>query len=352
MLCLGIESSCDETALALVKDGRVLHSVLATQSEIHALFGGVVPELASREHYRFVGALYDRLMSDAGLRAQDVDVFAVSRGPGLLGALLVGVAFAKGLALATHKPVLAINHLHAHLLAAGLEQPLTWPALGLLVSGGHTHVYRMESPAALTVLGRTLDDAAGEAFDKVGKILGLPYPGGRILDALARRGRAEARLFPRPYLDNANLDFSFSGLKTAVASYLATHPELDARTLDVDAPEKAPQALCDVCASFNLAVVDTLCAKTLRALEGQPDIKTLVLAGGVAANSLLRERMAQLAAGRGAVLLTPSPGLCTDNAVMVAYAGWLLAGMGGQHALDFEAVPRGRVLPEDMRFSL
>ena len=364
MICLGIESSCDETALALVSEGRLVDSILATQCEVHALFGGVVPELASREHYRFLGVLYDTLMARSGVKAQDIDVYAVSRGPGLLGALLVGVAFAKGLALATDKPVLGVNHLHAHLLATGLEQDLPFPALGLLVSGGHTHLYRMESPEHFVVLGRTLDDAAGEAFDKVGKILGLPYPGGRIMDALARQGRVDAKLFPRPYLDNDNLDFSFSGLKTAASQYVirqhAAHaPDtptqnthaLDARALDLDKAlaGEAPQALCDMCASFNAAVVDTLRAKTARALDRHPDLRTLVLAGGVAANSHLRAGLQVLMEDRGGRLLTPSPVLCTDNAAMVAYTGWLLAKGGGRHDLDFETVPRGKPIPEDMR---
>ena len=350
MICLGIESSCDETALALVEDGRLLDSLLATQTSVHALFGGVVPELASREHYRYLGALYDVLMGRCGVKPTDVDIFAVSRGPGLLGALLVGVAFAKGLALATGKPVLGINHLHAHLLAAGLEQPLPFPALGLLVSGGHTHLYRMESPARLMVLGRTLDDAAGEAFDKVGKILGLPYPGGRLMDALSRRGHADVRLFPRPYLDNDNLDFSFSGLKTSAASHVAAHPELDARGLDLSHVDTAPQALCDMCASFTSAVVETLQVKAARALDRHPDLRTLILAGGVAANSSLRSALTDMMAKRGGVLVTPAPQLCTDNAAMVAYAGWLLGREGAYSRLDFEAVPRGRALPEDMCF--
>lgn len=350
MICLGIESSCDETGLALVRDGQLLDAVLATQVEMHALFGGVVPELASREHYRFIGPLYDVLLRRSGLRAEDIDVYAVSRGPGLLGSLLVGVAFAKGLALAADKPVLGINHLHAHLLAAGLLTPeLPFPALGLLVSGGHTHLYRMESPERFIVLGRTLDDAAGEAFDKVGKILGLPYPGGRLMDRLARRGNAQHKLFPRPYTDNDNLDFSFSGLKTAASAYIAAHPELLGVTLDVLLTEEAPQALCDVCASFNLAVVDTLCIKTLRALEQNPDVSTVVMAGGVAANSLLRERMENLMHARAGRLLTPTPDLCTDNASMVAYTGWLLARAGYRHDPGFEAIPRGRAFPEDMR---
>ncbi len=350
MICLGIESSCDETALALVRDGLLVESIVATQEEIHALFGGVVPELASREHYRLIGPLYDTLLQRAGIDAQEIDYYAVSRGPGLLGSLLVGVNFAKGLALATKKPIVGVNHLYAHLLAAGIEQPLIFPALGVLVSGGHTHMYRMDSVQDFTVLGRTLDDAAGEAFDKVGKMLGLPYPAGRILDGLARRGEVtNTKLFPRPYIDNDNLDFSFSGLKTAVSQYIQEHPELIQKFVDV---ETAQQALCDMCLAFNTAIVDTLCIKVARALEMQKneqqnDVQCIILAGGVAGNSLLRERMQNLALGFNKKFIAPSLGLCTDNAAMVAYAGWCYAQAGLAHDLDFEAIPRGKVIPED-----
>lgn len=348
MICLGIESSCDETALALVRDGRLLDAVLATQADVHALFGGVVPELASREHYRFIGPLFDTLLKRTGMKAADIDTVAVSRGPGLLGSLLVGTAFAKGLALGTGARLIGINHLHAHLLAVGLQKALHFPALGLLVSGGHSHLYRMESPAVFCQLGRTLDDAAGEAFDKIAKILGLPYPGGRLLDALGERGHADPHVFPRPYLNNDTLDFSFSGLKTAVAGYLETHPELIDAARNLSDTKDASPELCDMCASFNLAVVDTLRIKTERALERYPDIETLIVAGGVAANTLLRAVMAALMRHRGGQLMLPAPDLCTDNGSMVAYAGWLLANNGYEHPLDFETIPRGRSIPADM----
>ena len=347
MLCLGIESSCDETALALVEDGRLLASVLASQADVHALFGGVVPELASREHYRYIGPLFDELMRRCRRQAVDIDLVSVARGPGLLGSLLVGVAFAKGLALGLGARFLGLNHLHAHLLAVGLELELRFPCLGLLVSGGHTHIYRLESPWRCLPLGRTLDDAAGEAFDKVGKLLGLAYPGGRLMDALATAGRADAGLFPRPYLDNDNLDFSFSGLKTAAASYIEQH--LDGLwPHPLQKVEDASEALRDCCASFNLAVVDTLCVKVERALDRQPDLRTLIVAGGVAANSLLRSRMAELMRRRGGDILVPNPTLCTDNAAMTAYAGWLLGKAGFCHDLRMETIPRGRAVPEDM----
>ncbi len=339
MLCLGIETSCDESALALVRDGRLIDSIVASQADMHALFGGVVPELAAREHYRFLGPLYDRLMERNGLSAANLDVVAVARGPGLLGSLLVGAAFAKGLALACGARFIGINHLHAHLLAVGLTREIPRPALGLLVSGGHTELYLIESPLRFTRLGRSLDDAAGEAFDKSAKLLGLPYPGGARLDALARRGRADPDLFPRPYLRNNNLDFSFSGLKTAVAAHVDQHPSMRGK--------EAEQELCDLCASLNLAVVETLCAKVRRALERYPHVGALIVAGGVAANSLLRAQAGRLMEKRGGELLLPPPDLCTDNGAMIAYAGELAAEAGLAHKLDMECIPRGKPLPDD-----
>lgn len=355
MLCLGIETSCDDTSLALVRDGRLIGQASSSQVELHALFGGVVPEMASREHARLIGPLCDKLFNDAGLGPEAVDVVAVARGPGLLGSLLVGLAFAKAFALAGGARLIGVNHLHAHLLAAGLERELCFPALGLLVSGGHTHLYRMESPVRMSVMGKTLDDAAGEAFDKAGKMLGLPYPAGRHIDELADEGTASPALFPRPYLDNATLDFSFSGLKTAMAAYLAAHKGIGARW-DAASGEpafplgEARAALADVCASYRLAVVETLTAKTRKALaaDGMEDIAALVLAGGVAANSLLRQSMRLLAGQAGKRFFAPSPALCTDNGAMIAYTGWLLAEQGYCHALDLEAIPRGRAIPDDM----
>ena len=349
MLCLGIETSCDETALALVRDGKCVESVLATQMDVHALFGGVVPELASREHYRFLGALYDELMRRTGLTLADVDVVAATRGPGLLGALLVGVAFAKGLALAGNKPLVAVNHLHAHLLAVGLEHALEYPLLGLLVSGGHTHIYRIDAPDSLVLLGRTLDDAAGEACDKFAKMLGLPYPGGLLLDRLAQRGNADAKLFPRPYTHVDNLDFSFSGLKTAALTYLQAHPDFfeEGKRVRDAGTDSASPALCDVCASYMLAVADTLSLKMEKAFRQERGVRGIVVAGGVAANTQVRAAMQTLADRVGRPLLLPSRFLCTDNAVMIAHAGCLLAAKGHGHGLEFPAIPRGQKLPDD-----
>ena len=349
MRVLGIETSCDETGIAIYDDEKgLLANQLYSQVKLHADYGGVVPELASREHYRYIGSLFDDLMRRSGKRPSDIDLVAVARGPGLLGSLLVGVAFAKGLALGLGVRLLGVNHLHAHLLAVGLEHPLDFPALGLLVSGGHTHLYRMEAPWKCVTLGRTLDDAAGEAFDKVGKVLGLAYPGGRLMDALARKGTAGGVVFPRPYLDNDNLDFSFSGLKTAASSYIQQTLQPATWPRPLCSVDDAPQALKDCCAAFNAAVVDTLCAKTKRALDRNPQLNTVVLAGGVACNSLLRQRIADLMESRGGRALFPSPHLCTDNAAMIAYAGWLIGKEGYFHTLQMETIPRGRIVPDDM----
>jgi len=356
MLCLGIETSCDETALALVRDGGLVAENLASQVDAHALFGGVVPELASREHLRVVGPLLDDLLDKAGVRLDDIDVIAATRGPGLLGSLLVGLGLAKGLALATGAVLVGVNHLWAHLLVPALEAEIPFPALGLLVSGGHTQTYLIRSPLEFTVLGRTLDDAAGEAFDKAAKVLNLPYPGGCSMDALAQKSEPDKSLFPRPYLDNVNLDFSFSGIKTAVANYVAAHPNLRLETL-MDAKDfedflrdsRDFSDLARVCASFNWSVADTLRIKVERALTKAGPVKALILAGGVAANAMIRETMQGVALRNELSLVVPEPRLCTDNGAMIAYAGEVLAKAGLCHGLDLEAVPRGREIPWDYR---
>ena len=363
MLVLGIETSCDETGVALVSDGRLRGQKLATQEDLHALFGGVVPELASREHLRLLPRLFAALMAETGRDPADLDAVAVARGPGLLGALLVGVSFAKGLCLATGARLVGVDHLHAHLMAAGLERPLRFPALGLLVSGGHTHTYRLDSATEYELLGRTLDDAAGEALDKAAKRMNLPYPGGRQVDRLARAAMAgldpDPHLFPRAFVDTDSPDFSFSGLKTAVSQYVDAHPGLVLESMDQE-PETdsaGGRERARVCASLNLAVAETLRIKVARELdrmaertaeEGGEPVRALVVAGGVAANTMIRETMAGLAAERGLDLVLPGPALCTDNAAMVAHAGWLLAQQGLGHGLDLAAVPRGRKVPRDM----
>ncbi len=356
MLVLGVETSCDETGLALVRDGRLVVERLASQTDMHAVFGGVVPEIASREHQRMLPPLFAQLLTAGGVAASDIDAVAVARGPGLLGSLLVGLSFAKGVCLATGAELIGVNHLHAHLLAAGLEGEMRFPALGVLVSGGHTHLYRIDSPTEFGLLGRTLDDAAGEAFDKVAKLLNLPYPGGRYLDELSQGVEPDPAMFPLAYVHNDNLDFSFSGLKTAVAEYLNKHPQLayaampDAATLKREgalALCSHPEELALVAASFNHAVAETLRIKAARALDRERGLVSLVVAGGVAANSHVRAALGGLAAERGLAYSLPSLALCTDNAAMVARTGFLALSAGYRHGLDLESVPRGRAVPLD-----
>lgn len=351
MLCLGIESSCDETGLALVRDGKLIAEKLASQVDVHAVFGGVVPEIASREHLRVLPVLFNELLREQSLSANDIDVVSVARGPGLQGCLLMGLNFAKGLVFASGAKLIGVNHLWAHLTAAGLEQELVFPSLGLLVSGGHTHIYHIESPSSFTLLGRTLDDAAGEAFDKTAKSLNLPYPGGKLVDELGQLGKVDKKIFPVPYIKNDNLDFSFSGLKTAVATYVNSRPELRLAAMGVPDPVSEKSEIAerrnDMLASFNYSVARTLEVKTVRALERNRGVKSLIVAGGVAANSVVRRVMADVAERFSIPLVLPSMHLCTDNGAMIAYAGYLMAMAGCRHNLDLEAIPRGRVVPSD-----
>lgn len=341
MLCLGIETSCDETSLALVKDGKLIDQVLASQTDLHALFGGVVPELASREHYRHIGPLFDLLFKKSGLKYEDLDLVAVTRGPGLLGSLLVGVAFAKALAIALKIPIIGINHLHAHLLACGLNNQLHYPAIGLLVSGGHTQLYLIEAPDKFIQLGRTIDDAAGEAFDKIGNLLKLPYPAGKSVDQLAQNAQSASYTLPTPFVDNSSLDFSFSGLKTAAALLIKKEPWLSDTTYN---PERA-----NFCASLNQAISSVLLNKLRKALRNFPQCESIWLAGGVAANSEIRKKISQLATEQNKSFLCPTSLYCTDNAAMIAYAGELLGQLGYQHSTNFETIPRGKKIPADMQ---
>jgi len=351
MICLGIESSCDETAMALVQDGRLLGERIASQVDMHAVFGGVVPELASREHLRLLHPLMDALLQDTGVSISDIDSIAVSRGPGLLGSLLVGMGFAKGLSFSLGVPLSGVNHLQAHLLVAGLERTLVFPAIGLLVSGGHTHIYRIQSPLEFELLGRTIDDAAGEAFDKVAKLLNFPYPGGKHIDVLGQGIEPDKHLLPRPYLSNTNLDFSFSGLKTAVLKYVQDHPHLALPSMDtVTGDDFVPELeLARLCSSFAWTVADTLRVKVERALDRFPETKGLYVAGGVAANTVVRATMNAVAVRRKLDVLLPSPALCTDNGAMIAFYGEILAEAGLYHDQDLEAIPRGKPIPWDYK---
>ncbi len=346
MHILGIETSCDETAAAVVSDGATVRSsVISSQIQAHAAFGGVVPELAAREHLRAIGLVAETALQDSGLRVADLDGIAVTNLPGLVPALLVGLSYAKGIALATQRPLIGINHVLAHVYGAFLDDPSrlqderVYPLLALAVSGGHTLLLRIAVDGTATVVGRTIDDAAGEAFDKAAKILRLGYPGGPIIDRLARTGNPAAVPFPRGLLPRSGhpvdaenrLNFSFSGLKTALLYH-------------VQGRELSGPALADVAASYQHAIVDVLTVKTRMAAEAV-GARTVVLCGGVACNSALRQALQKTLADLGRDLVIAPPRFCTDNAAMVAGMAWhyLRAGLGG--GLDLAV---GARLPVDL----
>lgn len=310
MLLLAIETSCDETAAAVVRDGRdILSSVVSSQIAIHAEYGGVVPEIASRRHLEMICPVISQALAEASLDMAALEGVVVTRGPGLSGALLVGFSTARAIAAARRIPFVGVHHIEGHIFATFLEQPAPFPFLALVVSGGHTHLYHVEGFGRYTTLGRTIDDAAGEAFDKSAKIMGMPYPGGAFIDNLAASGNPDAVRLPRPLLRDGTLKFSFSGLKTAMLQHVAGHP--------VTLPS---QEANDLCASFQQAVCDVLTAKTEAAI-GQTGARRLVVAGGVACNSGVRSRMSALCDRLGIDLFIPRPSLCGDNAAMLAVPG-------------------------------
>jgi len=311
MIVLGIESSCDETAAAIYADGKILSNVIASQS-IHEQFGGVVPELASRAHHKTIWKTVSQAFEEAGVKPEDLDAIAVAQGPGLLGSLLVGLSFAKGLALSYDKPLIGINHIDAHLYANFIEHDEIYPFLGLIVSGGHTRLVYVDEPFNHEILGDTRDDAAGEAFDKIGKLLGLPYPAGPVMDKMSQSGNPEFHKFPRSMV-NKGLDFSFSGLKTSALYYSQEKGDAFVQ-----------ENLNDICASVSAAITDVLTIKLEKALKKRP-VKHIMLAGGVSANSMLRDKVSKLAKKKGLNLMIPSIEYCTDNAAMIAITGALKA---------------------------
>jgi N6-L-threonylcarbamoyladenine synthase len=335
MLTLGIESSCDETAAAVVEDGtRVLSNVIASQIATHRRYGGVVPELASREHLEKIEGIVEEALDRANVKPADVDGVAVTQGPGLVGSLLVGINYAKSFAFALKKPIVGINHIEGHVYSVAFEYPPpVYPALALVVSGGHTNLFLMPEAERYKLIGRTRDDAAGEAFDKVAKLLGLGYPGGPVIDRLARRGNKRAIIFPLAQINDERhrLDFSFSGLKTAVLRYVREHqiePVVDA--------SDPPPPILDLCASFQNAVVRAL-VRSLRKAAEEYRPRTLILAGGVACNSELREAVQALAEELNVPAYIPSPIYTTDNAAMIAAAGYPKLLRGETAGLDLTA---------------
>lgn len=330
---LGIETSCDETSVAVVDDGRrVRCNLTATQFDLHAKYGGVVPEIASRAHLEQLDLLIEEALAQATITPEQIDAIAVTQMPGLIGSLLIGVSAAKTLAWAWDRPLVGVNHIHAHATSAAIdltEDP--WPAVALVVSGGHTSLYHVRDYDAIELLGATIDDAAGEAFDKVASILGLGFPGGPIVDRRAAGGGADAVRLPRTMLDEGSLDFSFSGLKTAVL-YHVHGPGKISGGLE----KLSEQDVSDLCASFSAAVVDVLVEKTLRAVA-RTGVQTVVVGGGVAANSMLRRRLGERCAAEGLALhLTPMK-YCTDNAAMIAAHGYHLFVRGKRDDLGLSA---------------
>ncbi|HBQ21185.1 MAG: tRNA (adenosine(37)-N6)-threonylcarbamoyltransferase complex transferase subunit TsaD [Deltaproteobacteria bacterium GWA2_38_16] len=325
MYVLGIETSCDETSAAVIKDGtQLLSNIVASQDELHEPYGGVVPELASRCHIEKIESIVDLSLEKASISLEDINGIAVTSGPGLVGSLVVGLSYAKALSYAKKIPFYGVNHLEAHLHAIFLEKKIEYPFIGLLVSGGHTSLYDIRGVGNYTLLGSTVDDACGEAFDKVAKILGLGYPGGRKIDEIAKKGNAKAILFPRPRLKEDDLNFSFSGLKTAVLNYCQ---KLGKSLSEVERN--------DIAASFQETVVETLLQKSLKALEKMQYPK-LVIAGGVAANSRLRAAFQHMSKEKNIELFIPSLKLCTDNAAMVGALGYhyLVAGQKAPFSLN------------------
>lgn len=331
MIVLGVESSCDETAVALIDGETVLSSVVSTQL-VHETWGGVVPELASREHMRDIQPILERALQQAGRSLEDVEAFAVTQGPGLLGSLLVGFHFTKALAWAMEKPFLGVNHMEGHIFASFTdEQEPELPCLVLVISGGHTQLVLMERPREYHIIGETLDDAAGEAFDKVSKLLGLGYPGGPAISRQAECGNERFMSYPRALAGRDELDFSFSGLKTAVLNSLRAEDQA-----------WRERHLADICASFEQAVCDQLMRQTLRAVD-RTEARTLVLAGGVAANRRLREQLVEATRNMPLDLRLPPKAWCTDNAVMIARAAHGRLCRGELSTLDADATPRMRL---------
>lgn len=328
MLVLGVETSCDDTAAAVLRDGReILANFVSSQDQIHSPYGGVVPELASRQHIKNIVPIVDGALKAAGVTIQQIDGIAVTYGPGLVGSLLVGLSMAKGMAYRWGMPFVGINHLEAHLLAIRLEQDVSFPYVALIASGGHTLLYHVKDVGDYDFLGGTRDDAAGEAFDKVAKMMALGYPGGRPIDDLAKSGDPKAIKFPRARFRKGSYEFSFSGIKTSVWHFLKDQSE-----------EQWRERTADIAASFQEAVVDMLTKPTLAACHAL-GVNQIVLSGGVAANSRLRAKMTELGQANGYKVFSPAPKFCTDNGAMIALAGyhWLQRGRRDDFALNADA---------------
>lgn len=333
ILILGIESSCDETAAAVVKNGRtVLSNVISSQIELHKLYGGVVPEIASRKHIEKINQVIESALEEADVTLDDIDAIAVTYGPGLVGALLVGVAEAKAISYATGKPLVGVHHIEGHVSANYIEHPdLEPPFLCLIVSGGHTHLVMVNDYGQYQIIGRTRDDAAGEAFDKVARAIGLGYPGGPKIDKLSKEGNSHAISFPQGHIADAPFDFSFSGVKSAVLNHINSCQMKG---------EEINRA--DIAASFQESVVDVLAKRTVAAAK-ELGVTKIALAGGVASNQGLRKKMEEVCQKHNYSLYYPSPIFCTDNAAMIGVAGYYEYINGTRHGLDLNAVPNLKI---------
>lgn len=330
---LAIESSCDETAAAVVKNGReVLSNVISSQIDLHTLYGGVVPEIASRKHIEAIDGVICKALQLAGVTLQEIDAIGVTYGPGLVGALLVGLAEAKAIAFAIQKPLIGVHHIEGHICANYIEnKDFKPPYMALVVSGGHSHLVYVSDYGKYEILGKTRDDAAGEAYDKVARVIGMGYPGGPKIDAAAKKGNADAVKFPRIFLEEDSYDFSFSGLKSAVLNYVNKQ-----RMMGVEIVAE------DIAASFQQSVVEVLVAKTIKAAKDK-GVTKIALAGGVASNSALRERMKGACDAEGFTISIPSPILCTDNAAMIGCAAYYEYLAGVRDGLDLNAIPNLRL---------
>lgn len=333
ILILAIESSCDETAAAVVKNGReVMSNIISSQIALHTLYGGVVPEIASRKHIEKINQVIEEALKEANVTLDDIDAIGVTYGPGLVGALLVGVAEAKAISYATKKPLVGVHHIEGHVSANYIEnKDLEPPFLCLIVSGGHTHLVLVKEYGEYEIVGRTRDDAAGEAFDKVARAIGLGYPGGPKIDKVAKEGNKKAVEFPRAHIEDSPLDFSFSGVKSAVLNYIN---QCEMKDIEIN--------VADIAASFQEAVVEVLVSKTMEAAD-KYNMNRVAIAGGVASNSALRAAMKKACEDKKIQLYYPSPALCTDNAAMIGAAAFYEFKKGTTHGLDLNAVPNLKI---------
>jgi N6-L-threonylcarbamoyladenine synthase len=331
MIILGIDTSCDDTSIALLREGgEILSNIVSSQVDVHKLFGGVVPEIASRKHIELIDIIFRNAMEEANIEAKDIDIVCVTSGPGLIGSVLAGLCFAKGLSLSIDKPLIAVNHVEAHAMSIFLQKEAKFPYIALVVSGGHTIILLLEDYCVYKVLGSTRDDAAGEAFDKIAKYLGIGYPGGKTIEDISKKGNREYVQFPRPMMDNDGYDFSFSGLKTSFLNYVKKHGITD-------------ENMSDVLASFQEAICDVLSHKTIKAAKNF-NVKRIIVGGGVAANKRLREIFIEKGEKEQFDTMFSSPHLCTDNGAMVAITGYHYFKRGIVSGLDTQAFSRMKMI--------